>query len=332
MKQILVNYEAVLYQSPNLSAMSKFTLVIHGGAERLEQAALNPQKEADIHQGLHDALQAGVSVLKQSGTALDAVEAAVRSLEDNPLFNAGRGAVFSHDGKHELDAAIMCGKTLKAGAVSNVCLVKNPVSLARTVMNQTDYVLISGPAAEAFAREHNIEFQLEEYFFTHENYQSLKQELEQDWNEAHENKDNSQPAHGLGTVGAVALDMHGNLAAATSTGGLTNKKYGRVSDSPLIGSGTYADNSVCAVSCTGDGEYFIRAVAAHEVASLVSYKGLSLEQACNVVIHEKIQNLKGDGGLIAVDKHGNIATPFNCAVMFRGKASSDGMMETLIYP
>lgn len=312
--------------------MNTFSLAIHGGAERLEQAALNPQKEQDIKKGLHDALQAGFTILRQSGTALQAVEAAVKSLEDNPLFNAGRGAVFTHEGKHELEAAIMCGKTLKAGAVTNVCLVKNPVSLAKTVMEKTDFVLISGPAAEVFAREHDIEFALEDYFFTHENYQSLKKELDGEFIQAHEKEDNSQPAHGLGTVGAVALDMHGNLAAATSTGGLTNKKYGRIGGSPLIGCGTYANNDVCAVSCTGDGEYFIRAVAAHSVASLMSYKGLLVQEACNIVIHEKIQNLKGDGGLIAIDKHGNMAMPFNCAVMFRGRASSNGSMETFIYP
>jgi L-asparaginase / beta-aspartyl-peptidase len=291
-----------------------FAMAIHGGAGTLSRKEMTPDKEAAYKEGLRQALQAGIEVLEKKGSALDAVEAAVRALEDHPLFNAGRGAAFNFEGKHELDAAIMNGATREAGAVACVKGIRNPVSLARAVMEKSDHVLLSGAGAEEFARLQQVELVPDSYFYTQERYDQLQKKKEKGG--APSENINGAKATRFGTVGAVALDAHGHLAVATSTGGLTNKRFGRIGDSPLIGGGTYANERV-AVSCTGDGEYFIRTVAAYDVACLVEYKGLSLQEASGNVIHEKLTQLGGEGGLIAVDAQGNLALPFNSEGMYR---------------
>lgn len=309
-----------------------YAIAIHGGAGTIQPGSISPEEENNYHQGIEEALVAGEIILAGGGSALDATEAAVRALENNPLFNAGRGAVFTHDGKHELEASIMCGKTLKAGAAAGIRLVKNPVTLARAVMEKSDYVFLGGNGAEIFAREQNLEFGLEEYFFTQERYEELTEK------QAKEHNNGPVPANqdkllgkSMGTVGAVALDNAGNLAAATSTGGLTNKKYGRIGDSPLIGCGTYANNTTCAVSCTGDGEFFIRSVAAHEVYSLVAYKGMSVQEACDFFIRHNLQAIAGEGGLIALDTVGNPGLSYNSPNMHRGFSHSDRPGFTAVF-
>lgn len=284
-----------------------FTLAIHGGSCWVNPSDLTPELEKIYHAALTEALDIGYTLLAQGGSALDAVEKSVMTLEDNPLFNAGRGSSFNYHQFHEMDAAIMCGHTGKAGAIAGVRNIRNPVVLARTVLAKTNNVLLTGEGAETFAREQGQRFEEDSYFYNEDRYRELllaKQLAE---------KGNT----GKGTVGAVALDQAGNLAAATSTGGFPNKKYGRVGDSPIIGSGTYANNQACAVSCTGDGEYFMRAVAAYDVFCLIEYKGLSLREACRVVVQDKIGQAGGQGGLIAVDRFGNAELVFNCDVMFR---------------
>ena len=314
-------------------------LVIHGGAGTILKQNITPEKEAAYKQSLEKALQLGYAVLKKGGSALDAVEAAVRELEDNPLFNAGKGAVFTHEGTIELDAAIMNGKNLAAGAVASVTTIKNPITAARAVMEKTPHVLLIGKGAEQFAKEQGLEIVDQKYFYTEDRWKSLQQVLKQDSLKQQQQKDTS--SHSLrqpenhdskyGTVGAVALDMQGNLAAATSTGGMTNKKFGRVGDAPIIGAGTYANNATCAVSCTGWGEYFIRLVVAKSVSDLMEYKNYSLQKAADEMIMKKVPALGGDGGLIAVDKKGNIAMPFNTAGMYRGYIKSDGKAVVEIY-
>ncbi len=304
-----------------------YLLAVHGGAGTIEPGSISPDKENQYHAGIAEALQAGHKILSGGGNALDAVEIAVRSLEDNPLFNAGRGSVFTHAGKHELEASIMCGKTLKAGAATGVRLIKNPITLARAVMDQSDYVFLCGSGAETFAKEQNIAFQPEDYFFTGERYQEWKQKQEK---EAHAQGKEARSSS-KGTVGAVAVDVNGNLAAATSTGGLTNKKYGRVGDSPLIGCGTYANNTTCAVSCTGDGEYFIRTVAAYDIYSLLKYKGMAVQEAADLVIHQKVKAIEGEGGLIALDCLGNVGFSYNSPNMHRGCIHSDGTLFTAVF-
>jgi beta-aspartyl-peptidase (threonine type) len=287
--------------------MENFAIVIHGGAEDKSRADIGPEKEAGFRKGLQEALHAGWTILNQGGTAVEAVEAAVRSLEDNPLFNAGRGGALTLNGQHEFDAAIMDGKTLKAGSVAGVKNVKNPISLARTIMERSEHVLLSGAGAKAFAEAEEQELLPDNYFTTPDKVEELEKEKQQKLEEA--TKD---------TVGAVALDKHGNLAAATSTGGLTAQHDGRVGDSPLIGCGTYANNEVCAVSCTGDGESIIRAVIAHEVYALVKYKGLSITEAARQareVYHDKIEK---DRNLIAITPAGDIALEYETQLMFRG--------------
>ncbi|HEX8326200.1 MAG TPA: isoaspartyl peptidase/L-asparaginase [Hymenobacter sp.] len=290
-----------------------YAIAIHGGAGTIARASLTPEQEAEYRQGLEAALDAGYEVLQKGGAALDAVEAAVRSLEDCPLFNAGRGAVFTHDGHHELDAAVMTGHNRLAGAIAGAREVQNPITLARLVMEKTDHVLLGYPGADDLAREHGLPLQPVEYFFTQKRYDQLQDALKSGKSQLDHAPD---PHRKKGTVGAVALDSQGHLAAATSTGGMTAKKYSRIGDSPLIGAGTWADER-CAISCTGDGEYFIRAVAAYDVACLVEYKGLSLEEAARVVVQEKLVAAKGEGGLIAVDAEGNLTLPFNSEGMYR---------------
>ena len=309
-----------------------FALAIHGGAGTISRQLMTPEKEQAYLAALRQSLEAGHAVLRQGGPALDAVEAAVRSLEDCPLFNAGRGAVFTHDGHHEMDAAIMDGRNRAAGAVAGARAVQNPIRAARLVMERTDHVLLAYPGADELAREHGLPMQPAEYFFTQHRYDQLQEALR----EGRMRLDHSQsppagtaapaaphedPIKKMGTVGAVAVDQYGNLAAATSTGGMTNKRYSRIGDSPIIGSGTFADNRTCAISCTGHGEFFLRAVVAHDISCLIEYRGLSLAEACRVVVHDKLAPVGGEGGLVAVDAAGNLALPFNSDGMYRGSVS-----------
>jgi beta-aspartyl-peptidase (threonine type) len=300
----------------------KFGMVIHGGAGTIERGQMTPQNEQAHRDGLEQALRAGYGVLQKGGASLDAVEAAIRVLEDNPLFNAGKGAVFTHEGTNELDAAIMDGRTLKAGAVAGVMHIKNPIALARLVMEKSPHVMLDGEGAETFAKEMGMPLVEQKYFSTKERWDAL-QKIKKGAAPPSE-----QEKHG--TVGAVAFDEAGNLAAGTSTGGMTNKEHGRIGDSPIIGAGTYADNRTCAVSCTGDGEYFIREVAAHDVSALMGYKGASLGEAAQSVI-DKIGKLGGTGGLIAIDRAGNVAMPFNTSGMYRGTIDADGKITVAIY-
>jgi len=310
----------------------KFGLVIHGGAGTIERSNMTPEKEREYRAGLERALTAGYEVLKREGSSLDAVEAAVRVLEDDPHFNAGRGSVFTSAGTNEMDAAIMDGRTLAAGAVAAVKHVKNPISLARLVMEKSGHVMMDGQGAEAFAKENGMELVDQKYFFTQDRWEAL-QKIKAARKERTSGAGKAfiitdQDRHG--TVGAVARDKNGNLAAATSTGGTTNKRPGRVGDSPVIGAGTYANNATCAVSATGDGEYFIRASVGHDLSALMDYKGMSLKDAAQAVL-DKVAKLGGTGGLVAIDGDGNVTLPFNTAGMYRGYVDSSGKLVVEIY-
>jgi len=304
-----------------------FALAIHGGAGTIARASLTPADEKQYRAALETALTIGHDLLRGGGAALDAVEAAVRSLEDCPLFNAGRGAVFTHDGHHEMDAALMSGHNKLAGAVAGVRQVQNPIRAARLVMEHTEHVLLSYPGADELAREHGLPLQPVAYFFTQKRYDQLQDAIASGKMQLDHAAD---PNWKKGTVGAVARDQHGHLAAATSTGGMTNKRYSRIGDTPLIGAGTWAD-ARCAISCTGNGEYFIRAVAAYDVACLMEYKGLALAEACRVVVQDKLAPVGGEGGLIAVDAAGNVALPFNSEGMYRASRVEGGAAEVAIY-
>ncbi len=308
--------------------MSTYSLAIHGGAGTITRNSLTAEKEQHYRDALLEALVAGESILKSGGSALDAVMQAVMSLEDCPLFNAGRGSVFTATGQHEMDASIMRGDTLDAGAVAGVKGIKNPVVLARAVMEQSEHVMLSGLGAETFAKETGITFESEKYFYTEQRFQQLQEAIRGGKVQLdHTLSENKK----FGTVGAVAKDQQGNLAAATSTGGMTNKKFNRIGDSPIIGAGTYANNKTCAVSCTGHGEFFIRAVVAYDISCLMEYKGLSLEEACRIVVHDKLVKSGGEGGLIAVDYSGNISLPFNSEGMYRGWLTEKDRPQTAIY-
>jgi L-asparaginase / beta-aspartyl-peptidase len=306
-----------------------FALAIHGGAGTIDRGAMTPENEKEYRRGLEEALQAGAAVLRKEGSSLDAVEAAVRVLEDNPLFNAGRGAVFTSAGTNELDAAIMDGKTLKAGSVFNLKHVKNPVSLARLVMEKTSHVMLDCEGAEALAKENGMDLVEQKYFFTERRWQELQRAKEAKKANRAESSALLNPSR-HGTVGAVARDWQGNLAAATSTGGTTNKLPGRVGDSPIVGAGTYANNATCAVSATGDGEYFIRAVVAHEVSALMEHKGMSIDEAAESAL-AKVGQLGGTGGMIAMDRNGHVAMPFNTSGMYRGLITRGGRIQVEIY-
>ena len=328
--------------------MKKTALAIHGGAGTILRSEMTAELERDYRQALNNALSCGWEILQTGGDALDAVQASVVELENFPLFNAGRGAVFTHDAKNEMDACIMDGETGKAGAVAFVRNVKNPIKLARLVMGKTPHILLAGNGANEFAEQMQVEFAPDEYFFTDFRYQqflkasqenviqldhagtvqSSKFKVQSSENDYLESKIRNPKS--LGTVGAVACDANGNLAAATSTGGLTNKKFGRIGDTPIVGAGTYADNKTCAVSCTGHGEYFMQAVAAYDVAARMKYKNLSLVEAANETI-EYLREIGGEGGLIAVDAFGNIAFPFNSEGMYRGFIKTDGELSVEIY-
>jgi L-asparaginase / beta-aspartyl-peptidase len=306
--------------------MPDFAIAIHGGAGTITPASMTPELEKAYKNALAIALDKGHAILKSGGSALDAVELAVALLEDAPLFNAGRGSVFTKEGKHEMDAAIMCGKTLEAGAVSGVRSIRNPVRLTRAILEHSDHVFLSGYGAEEFARKHAIAFEPEEYFYDQHRYKQWRDVRDTDIFMLDHTEDRK-----FGTVGAVALDLDGNLAAATSTGGMTNKNYNRIGDTPVIGSGTYANNMTCAISCTGHGEFFIRAVVAYDVSCLMEYKGYTLQQACETVVLDKLVKFGGEGGLIAVDVAGNIALPFNSEGMYRGSSTSEGERLVAIY-
>jgi L-asparaginase / beta-aspartyl-peptidase len=307
--------------------MNSYAIAIHGGAGTILRAAMTPEKEAAYKKALEEAIAAGETILRNNGKSLDAVEAAVRSMEDDPLFNAGRGSVFTHEGKNEMDASIMNGYDLKAGAVAAVQNIKNPISLARAVMEQSEHVFMSSHGAQEFAKKINATFKPDGYFFTQQRFDQLQDAKKIDA----VTLDHNYTEKKFGTVGAVALDVHGNLAAGTSTGGMTNKKHGRVGDTPLIGAGTYANNTTCAISCTGHGEFFIRSVVAYDISCLMEYKGLSLKEACDVVVMDKLVKIGGEGGLIALDKNGNIELPFNSVGMYRASKRSDTELFIGIY-
>lgn len=308
--------------------MSTFSIAIHGGAGTILRSSLSPEAEKSYREALDNALSSGETVLRNNGSALDAVTAAVISLEDCPLFNAGKGAVYTHEGNHELDASIMRGDTLQAGAVAGVHSVRNPVLLARAIMEKSEHVLLSGQGAEQFAREQQLVFEDHDYF--HNEFR--KQQWQDALREGRVQLDHTAgDGKKFGTVGAVARDRQGNLAAATSTGGMTNKKYNRIGDSPVIGAGTYANNTTCAISCTGHGEYFIRAVVAYDISCLIEYKGLTLKEACDIVVMDKLVKFGGEGGLIAVDHSGRIELPFNSEGMYRGWSHEDNERGVGIY-
>jgi beta-aspartyl-peptidase (threonine type) len=316
----------------------KFVLVIHGGAGTILKKNMMPEKEAAYTAALTQALKAGYAKIKNGKNSMDAVEAAIHVMEDSPLFNAGKGAVFTHDGKNELDAAMMDGKTLAAGAVAGVTTIRNPISAARAVMEKSEHVMMVGKGAEAFAKEAGLTIVDPSYFYTPERWNGLQKALAEDSVKAvldHSEKKSLRLGtinkdYKFGTVGAVALDHKGNLAAGTSTGGMTNKKYGRVGDAPIIGAGTYANNLTAGISCTGWGEFFIRTVVGHDISALMEYKGLSLAAAAQTVL-DKMQKLGGDGGLIGLDAKGNVTMPFNTAGMYRGTITEDGKIMVQIY-
>jgi beta-aspartyl-peptidase (threonine type) len=327
--------------------MNKTALAIHGGAGTIHRSEMTAALEQEYRNGLQNALEKGWEVLSQNGSALDAVERAVVELENFPLFNAAKGAVFTHEGKNELDACLMDGRNLRAGAVAFIENVKNPIKLARLVMERTEHVLLAGEGANEFAREMGVEFETDEYFFTEHRYRQLLKAIEAGRIQLDHVLEvpgskfqvpNEQPGalkmeletKSLGTVGAVACDSTGNVAAATSTGGMTNKKFGRIGDTPIIGAGNYADDATCAVSCTGHGEFFMLGVTAYDVAARMKYKGLSLAAAAQETI-ENLTKIGGEGGLIAVDAKGNVVLPFNSEGMYRGSITKTGEFLIDIY-
>lgn len=322
-----------------------FAIVLHGGAGTILKENMSPELEKEYRSKLAEALQAGYDTLNHGGTSVDAVVTAIRILEDSPLFNAGKGSVFTSEGKNEMDASIMSGKTLKAGAVAGVRKIKNPIMAALCVMERSQHVLMVGPGAEKFAKTCKCDTADPAYFFEQIRWDQLQKIKKTDKSELdHGNGiesekgpilpppiDESYPDQKFGTVGVAALDQYGDIAAGTSTGGMTNKKYGRVGDSPIIGAGTYANNKTCAVSCTGYGEYFMRSVVAYDISALMEYKGMTLQEACSEVIYQKLIEIGGEGGLVAIDAKGNIAMPFNSAGMYRGYMKSNGEKDILIY-
>ncbi len=306
-------------------ALHPWVLVIHGGAGGTIGQKMPEEVQQKYISKMTEVLKAGAAVLSGGGSSLDAVETCIRMMEDSPMFNAGKGAVFTEEGKNELDASIMDGMTLKAGAVAGVTTIKNPISAARAVMEKSKHVLLIDGGAEKFAKAQGLEIVSPSYFYTKQRWDEFQKIHNQEKN----HKSDSVKSHG--TVGAVALDTHGNLAAGTSTGGMTNKMKGRVGDSPVIGAGTYANNNTCAVSCTGHGEYFIRNVVAYDVSARMEYKGQNLSEAAGDIVNVKLKSQGAEGGLIAIDRNGNIAMPFNTAMMFRGTINSDGTIQVNIY-
>ena len=328
----LLTFSSITFCQKDKDMKQKFAIVIHGGAGTILKKDVTAEKEKAYKEKLNEALNVGYAILENGGSATDAVVATIKILEDSPLFNAGKGAVFTNAGTNEMDASIMEGKNLNAGAVSGVTTIKNPIQSAQLVMVKSEHVMLSGSGADEFAKANGLEIMDKTYFFSPERYNQyikiMKTEKTQlDHIEDDEgyliNPDELKDSK-YGTVGAVALDKNGNIAAGTSTGGMTNKKYGRVGDSPIIGAGTYANNNTCGVSCTGHGEYFIRQVVAYDVAAMMEYKDWSLEKAANYIINEKMVAFGGSGGLIALDKDANIVMPFNTKGMYRGYKKSSG--------
>lgn len=334
---------ALTVSGQNTAQRHNITIAIHGGAGNITAENMTPQKEKAYHAALNKALEAGYAVLKNGGSSMDAVKAAIQYMEESPLFNAGKGAVFTNERKNELDASVMDGKDLRAGAVAGVSRIKSPVEAAIAVMQQSPHVLMAGKGAEQFAEEKGLEMVDPSYFYTKERMEELDRVLQDKTTESEIKKspksgirtDNSliftNEGEKFGTVGCVALDADGNLAAGTSTGGMTNKRFGRIGDSPIIGAGTYANNTTCAVSATGHGEYFIRSVVAYDISALMEYKGLSIHEAADEVVMRKLPQKGGAGGVIALDAQGNIAMPFNTQGMYRGYIKGNGERETLIY-
>ena len=321
-------------------ADNPIVLVVHGGAGTILKNQMTPAMEKAYSDGLTEALRKGYAIMIKGGRSLDAVEAAVRVLEDNPLFNAGKGAVFTNEGRNELDASIMDGKTLAAGAVAGVTIIKNPISAARAVMEKSNHVMLTGAGADQFAAQNGLEIVDPSYFFTNARWKALQQAKKEDSLETETNHSGRKSSSTInnqihkdskfGTVGAVALDQYGNLAAATSTGGMTNKRFGRVGDSPIIGAGTYANNTTCAISCTGWGEYYIRLVMAKTVSDMMEFGKMTLKNAAGEMVMKRLPALGGDGGLIAIDDTGNITMPFNTEGMYRGYIK-DGKITVKIY-
>ncbi len=330
---IMTNSTASFAQS---KSKPKYVLAIHGGAGTILKKNMTDSLEKAYIDKLTESLQAGYDQIKQGNSSLDAIEAAIHVMEDSPLFNAGKGAVFTNQGKNELDAAIMDGSNLKAGAVAGVTNIKNPISAARAVMDKSEHVMMVGKGAEEFAKNNGIEIVDPSYFWTKQRWDGLQRALERDQERAELDHDDQKaflPPYKdekFGTVGCVALDKQGNLAAGTSTGGMTNKKFGRVGDAPIIGAGTYANNATVAISCTGWGEFFIRSVAAFNVSAKMQYAKMNLAKASQEVIDE-IGKLGGDGGMIAIDKNGEVAMPFNTEGMYRGTVTADGKINVEIY-
>lgn len=336
MKQILVFCLWLLLPLSLIAQIdTNYCIVVHGGAGTITKKSMTPALEKAYREKLSEALQAGNDTLFKGGTCVAAVEVSIRILEDSPLFNAGKGSVFTNDGKQEMDASIMEGKGLMAGAVAGVRTIKNPISAAKAVMEQSPHVMMTGRGAEKFAKEKGLEIVDTSYFFEEKRWKQLQKIKEQE----RQKLDHSDTTgyyevmrdYKFGTVGAVALDMYGNIAAGTSTGGMTNKRFGRVGDSPVIGAGTYASNKTCAVSCTGHGEYFIRAAVAHDISALMEYKGYTVEQAAKEVVLNKLVKMGGEGGVIALDANGNFAMIFNTEGMYRGYMKKSGKPEVFIY-
>ncbi|HET8753263.1 MAG TPA: isoaspartyl peptidase/L-asparaginase [Salinimicrobium sp.] len=314
-----------------------FGIIIHGGAGTILKENMSDSMELAYKTKLEEAIRTGHEILANGGTAIEAVQRTINVMENSPLFNSGKGAVFTHDGKNSLDASIMDGETLKAGAVAGVTIVKNPINLAYKVMVNSPHVLLSGEGAEEFAKEQGLEIVDPEYFYTENRYESLQRVIESE--KAKEEKNSDKTAFydpyikdsKYGTVGCAALDKHGNIAAGTSTGGMTNKKWGRIGDSPIIGAGTYANNETCAISSTGWGEYFIRGVVAYDISAMMEYKGLSLEEAARIVIQEKLTKMGGTGGIIGIDAKGNMVAEFNTPGMYRATMDEKGNLNIGIY-
>jgi beta-aspartyl-peptidase (threonine type) len=338
MRKILLT---VALLASSLALQAQIAIAIHGGAGTITRKNMSPEMDKAYRQGLEAALKKGYGILEKGGSSLDAVEATVRELEDNPLFNAGKGAVFTHEGKNEMDAAIMSGKDLSAGAIAGVTIIRNPISTARKVMENSKHVMLVGRGAEEFAKLQGESLVDPSYFYTKTRWDGLQRALKAEKVQLDHADTLQTPiktgslifdeGKKFGTVGAVALDKDGNLAAATSTGGMTNKRWNRIGDAPIIGSGTYANNASCAVSATGHGEYFMRSVVAYDIAALMEYKGLSLEAASKEVVNNKLVKMGGEGGVIAVDRKGNVALPFNSEGMYRASIDKSGKMYIGIY-
>ncbi|MCF6307536.1 MAG: isoaspartyl peptidase/L-asparaginase [Flavobacteriaceae bacterium] len=326
--------EAPISSKKANSTEQTFGIVIHGGAGTILKKNMSDSLETAYKEKLKEAITTGHAILKNGGTSIEAITATINIMEDSPLFNSGKGAVFTHEETNELDASIMDGATLNAGAVAGVTHIKNPINLALEVMNNSPHVLLAGTGAEEFAREQGFEMMDPSYFYTEKCFQSLqkvKAREKEKKNKAVSFEDPFIKDSKFGTVGCVALDQHGNLAAGTSTGGMTNKRWNRIGDSPIIGAGTYANNATCAVSSTGWGEYFIRAMVAHDISAMMEYKGITLQEAAKEVIQNKVPALGGDGGIVAIDKDGNIAMEFNTAGMYRAHMNAEGELVIKIY-